>query len=636
MRRLALVLPLLVALVACSGGNRHSPSHPSVSGFVPNADQPLPISDELLDHLALFATEAPRDRKVHPRVDDDAALAAYIAALVDDSRFARTVAPHMLMRAVLQRAGSKDLYKVLSVDESGREPVLYFNEKCDPALAESVHPWWAMDTTVKVCPSAHRPERRFDPRTGTYCGSPPRKPDCGCGPNLAFCVKDEKQKAQIITSLQDEMRSIIARTVASNRPLEDAYLTNETERDRNTEYVYRRWRISAGESPAILEDLARWPETPVLAPRAESIQGQHAGLLTAAGALGVETGRRARMKWFYNVLWCDEPPGGTVSTESVLALAKPSLRDGDGWELLAKKPICTDCHARLDYGSQFFTGYTYTFAYDSKEHSGGTGKLYSRNIGDYRGEGELTPKGFAQLAVAQPEFSACVVLDVKRHVFDDAWDSTHDAALEAAFAKRRSLKDLMRQALTAYAAKARSGEASSRDTGQRPSLAQMLEEHCSSCHGGQRQPPDLAAPSLATLRKALVQVAFGTMPKHPASMTTVERQRMTELLILASFSDDAAQTQARRYFAAMRPLPVHSVEGMLNNVSTRAGRETAPDIFLPTPERSTRADLVRYSPNVAALVHFRALEACTAAGRTDGTLERCIEDAAAISGIVRH
>src|SRR6185312_14458156 len=37
------------------------------------------------------------------------------------------------------------------------DPIYYAREACDPKTAETVHPWWAMKTTVKICPDSYRP-----------------------------------------------------------------------------------------------------------------------------------------------------------------------------------------------------------------------------------------------------------------------------------------------------------------------------------------------------------------------------------------------------------------------------------------------------------------------------------------------
>ncbi len=594
------------------------------------------ITEGLLDRLAMLATNAPRDVKKYPSPTTEADLGAYIDALVEDPRFAEVVAPNILLGKILQRVAS-DQVSVLSVDQSRGVPVYYTRKKCDPARAESVHPWWALDTVVKVCPEAHQPDHLKASATGLYCGFT-TDPYCGCGPNLAFCARDADQNEAIIDSLRKEVTALITRVVATGAPVDEIFLSNETARDRNVEYVYRRWRISAGEPAAkVLADLATWPETPVYTPRHESTPHQHAGVLTMAGTAGIETSRRARMKWFYDAMWCDEPPGGTVTTDAVMALPPGNLRLGDGWQQLAAMPICTNCHARLDYGAQFFTGFGLAFAYDPKDHVDGHGKLFGRDISDYRGDEELTPRGFAKLALAQPEFPACIVRDVKRHVLVDALDASDDADLQRVFDEKHSLKALMRAALRRYAERERAADCARPQTGEAGGepLDAMLKTHCSTCHGPSRQPDFALARDPATAQRALVQVAFGAMPKAPMAMTTEARERMVELLVRRAWSDPAAQAQARHYFEESRALPVHSLKALLSKVDSLAGAHPKGPSFDYAAEHKTRPDLLRYSTGVAATIRLEALQACKTAGHKGAELTKCIEHATDASDAIR-
>ncbi len=598
-----------------------------------------PITPALLDKLSLLATNAPRDPKDTRPITTGDELDRYIDGLVDDPRFAREVAPGMVLQNMPVRAGTNDLFGVLSVDGSGPVPVYYLREKCSPAQAVGVHPWWALDTTVKVCPDSYRPDRLKAPDTGLFCGFAPN-PLCGCGPNLSLCVRDGAQRFSIVLSMRKEMLGLAGRVVAQDAPVDEVFLSNDTERDRNVEYVYRRWRISAGEpAEKVLAGLDAWPTTPVRAPRHETTPHQHAGVLTSAGALGFETGNRARLKWFYESMWCDEPPGGTVQTDAVLSLPKGNLRHGHGWERLAAMPVCTECHARLDYGARFFTGYSVGFAYDPKEHVTGQGKLFGRDIRDERGEGELTPRGFATLALAQREFPACMVKIVKRRVLVDAADGADDAALLRAFETGHSMKALMKTALRQYATHERArcdGATRTPDGGD--GLGALMGRYCTTCHGPSRLPDLDTATDEATLKRALTLVAFGAMPRPPSTMPAQDRDRMIELLVRRIWADPAAQADARAYFAHARAMPVHTLKASLATVDRRAGAppsalEAVP--FRNALEGMTRADLLQYSPGFGALVHLEALRACKAAGHTGQALVDCVDQASKIEDTVR-
>lgn len=641
--RLALAACLLVALGAAACGQKGGPTHPqSPTGKAATQaackdGAKSPITDRLLDNLALLATNAPRDKKKFPSVQTDAELDRYVHDLLDDPRFAEVVAPNTLMPKILFRGGASDIASVLSVDSSGPEPVYYLRGRCNPSKAVSVHPWWALDTVVKVCPDAYQPDHLRVPGIDrAYCGAAVGNPYCGCGPNLALCARDGAQKDAIIESMKKEVALLVARVVKKDAPVREVYLANETERDRNVEYVYRRWRISSGE-PAmpLLADLSKWPETPVLAPRYEAPAHMHAGVLTTPAALGLEGSIRARMKWFYDAMWCDEPPGGTVTAAAIFDLPSGDVREGDGWQQLAGRPVCTECHARLDYGGHFFTGFSTSFTYDPKKHESGRGKLYARDISDARGEAELTPHGFAELATAQPEFSSCVVRHVKRRVLVDAMDDSDDGVLESAFKQHGTLKPLMAAAMKIYADKERSTGCSSSPEKVEPSTAELFQTHCSACHGPKRL-PDFDKPlDTTTLVKALNQVAFGTMPKAPIVMTRSEREHMVDVLVRRIWTDPAAQAQARAYYEDARALPVHSLKGLLATVDTRAGVAPGATPFDHAGEQRTRGDLLRYTPGVAALVHFEALKACKAAGHQGPALATCVDAASKVDDAVR-
>lgn len=640
-----------LALTAACGQGR-GPDAPRVVATAPTAAPPpaskcarsadAAVSPEILDALAMLATDKPRpasDRSVVKQAELD----AYIARLVDDDRFAHDVAPRMIAGPIVEYAGGLEYPTVLSVDDSSGTPIYFIGlrGKCKPEQAVDVHPWWAIDSTVKVCESAYKPNglRPTSKEPGRYCGPNP-DPTCGCGPNLVFCARNRPQKDELIKSTQEEAIRLIARTVKTDARLDQVWTANETERDRNAELIYRRWRISAGEpAEPLLQELKTWPTTPVLRPRYEQSPRQHAGLFTFSGSLGLEASIRARMKWFYQSLWCDEPPAGSVETQAVLSFAKSgNVRNGAGWQELASRPICTECHARLDYGGQFFSGFGINWAYDPKEHASGEGKLYAKNIDDFRGKGSLDPRTFGELATAQPEFSSCVVKHVKRRVLDDVFDTTYDDALSSAFAERHSLKSLMKVALRAYADQRLADGCKTGDRRSSETLEHAFDTYCRACHGPNGQKPDFANLSdPGALKAALSAVAFGKMPRSPIAMPTEHRRAFAELLVQRIWSDDATRARARAYFENARPAPVHGMPGVLDLIDTRAGAEGRALFKDPKEldENTVRGDLLRYVPGVESIISLEAYSACKAAGRHGADLDACYLRATDLNGTVR-
>ncbi len=617
----------ILLAAGCAGGSHEKPVvGPSQPVRTCESNARAPVSSDLLNELSILTTQLPADPNRIASIKTDEDLDRYIQALVDDERFAREVAPRMLIPNIIELSGNFLFNQRLAVDKSTGKDIYFIpmRGKCAAKDAVDVHPWWALGTTVKVCPSSYQPTH-LRASTGLYCGTVLPDAYCGCGPNLAFCAKSATHADELIESVRKETIAIVARAVKSDAALDQMYVVNESERDRNAEFIYRRWRISSGERPDdVLAKLEEWPTSPVLAPRFESVPGQHAGVLTAAGTHEMEAGLRGRMKWFYDALWCDEPPAGGVTTEAVLSLKGNDLRQGDDWEALASRPICTECHARLDYGMRFFSGFGILFAYNPKESLPGKGKFFASNIHDLRGEARLDPRSFGELAVKQREFSACVVKKVKRHVLDDAWDTSADEPLDRAFGERHSLKALMREALRQHADNRRTKPCEGTTAKSFETVEAGLDTHCMNCHGKERAPDFSIASDPKTLRAALNAVAFGKMPKGP--MRTEDRRRLVELLIQRVYVDEPSRTEARAYYSSSPAARVHTVPGLLGAIGAQAGAHPS-DRFSDNAQGVMREDQLRYSPGIEAIISLEALAACKAAGHKEAALKACLAKA---------
>src|SRR5262249_42976539 len=162
-------------------------------------------------------------------------------------------------------------------------------------------------------------------------------------------------QAEMKASAIDEVRKTASYVVDADLPIESLFRMNETFRDGRAEQTYRRWRLAQGEQVAM--NVSDWPAGGQLARRFESIPGEHAGVLTTPQFLFLGDALRASMKYFFEVLWCTEISSSQVTTQELLSIDAANLRIGEGWEKLAAMPVCTTCHARLDYGMQFFAGF---------------------------------------------------------------------------------------------------------------------------------------------------------------------------------------------------------------------------------------------------------------------------------------
>jgi cytochrome c553 len=614
------------------------------------------VAAKLLDDLALLATGTalpPAALAERARLErGEGRLESYVDALLADEQFASAVAPDVLLTGTQRRLNSWAVPgKFLLKSFQGPQGTVYHLRKpCAPSQAVSVSPWWAPETRVRVCPDSYRPEVTGDAKSGYRCGGGALNPEfnslCGCGAGLVHCFRDAGQRGAFVESLRKEVRQTLAYVVGRDLPLAQAFLMNETVRDRNAEFTYRRWRLAQGEAVE-LKDLEEWPEEGRLAPRHESVPGQHAGILTAAHLAFQDTPRQT-LREYGTLLWCVSHASVGVSASSMLSLGALDLRQGEGWRQLATRPVCAGCHARLDYGMQFVAGYpghNVAVAFDPAAQKPGMGPLYIDGAEDLRGQAPLTPRGFAQLSVEQPEFRACVVRRVMEHVFNGRAGELDVRAAQEAFTREGTLRAAMRVALLRFAGRWRQGlpraPALPGGEGLTPAggevrlergLRARLDEACGACHGsadgegrlelsGDRLPRE-------TIERMLHQVAFGLMPKTTERLDEQVRLEMVGGLVAALFPDEGSRATAMRYFGTrMRALPVLPTQVLLRQVRARSG--AAEPATWTLHENGLSPELMQYTPGVAAVVALEALRGCKAAGHQGEALARCVEEASA-------
>ena len=614
------LVPGLLSLACCHG----RPEGKTVT----RPEAPAGAS-KLLDDLALLAVgttvaQSPRGTT----------LEAYVAVLLADPRFARDVAPEILFNKKATDLAEEDPWESLQLT-AGSPPVYFLRQPCEAGAAERVHPWWALDTEVLVCPDAHQPGHLRDPATGWYCGGAnlesARSTFCGCGPNLMNCTRDDAQREVVRRALREELVQTVAYLVERDLPLERLFTMNETVRTGYSELFYQRWQVIQGKRSAV-GDFRAFASAGALTPREETDPGQHAGLLTAPHLLLYGDTPRARMRNYFNDMWCVTPASVDVTTEQVLGLGATDLRDGDGWKKLAVMPVCTECHARLDHGMQFFRGYPSTYVgvvYDAHAAgdgpAGARGSLYGQGANDLRGEAPLSPRGFAGLAVKQREFSRCMVRDVTDHVFNGKISAEDRTALLAVFEQQGTLRAVMREALLRFA---RHGTEVGVPAAPETSLPAQVEAHCHGCHaaGRTRLPAD-GAFSRKILQKMLRQVAFGDMPRPPVDMDPEARRSMVQAMIAALWHDDASREAAHRYFdGAARGLPAHRGSAVLGLVESRAGGHDE-EASEWTFSDADRHDAVEMRPSFVITFALAALRTCQAAGHRGQALDRCVSRA---------
>lgn len=608
----------------------------------------------------------------------------YIDELLANQRFSGEIMPALLFGAFV----NVRTYYALPAEFTLQHPTeaggaLYLRKPCAASEAIAVKPWWNLASEVKVCPDAYRPEKwtiaadehSYKTHAALSCDSQVGSPEletkslCGCGPNLIRCLRDEDQYNEFNKSFMGEIKRTTAYVVDHDLPMASLFTGNSTFRDANVELYYRRQKIGAlqeADVEAELADLPSWPAEGKWAPREELKPGQHAGVLTAPQLLHWLPDQRQRQRGYYEMLWCNLRNSFGATTRKVLELNHTgnNFFVHDSWQRLAHTELCTNCHARLDYGSQFFRGYPDSRAsthFMPELQSTESGPLYGQDIDDLRGEAPLTPASFAQLATDQPDFKACMTNHFVDYVLGDRADDDDITAVETAIATAGTFKQPMKVALERFAAKwsddtavpARAGgsatAAAPGPTGGvmiNPALRAQLDKHCIDCHDEARfsnvadtddLPFDFRSAELprALLIRMADQVAFGMMPKS-GPLDATAREQLVGLLIDSLWSDGAARAEADRYYLGRaRGLPAHQVDNALYAIDQVAGAQ--PGLAWGALERGIWADQSTVTPDYIAVTALEAVRACARARDAGGTvsLEDCLARAMAPSALTR-
>jgi hypothetical protein len=616
-----------------------------------SAEQSAPA--KLLSDLAVFARGKPLEiddaaKRGQQLAEGKLSLEKYIDDLLHKpmgGRFAKdlVIGPS----DVVKDRHPVPAHSTLRSTKDGGETVYYLRRKCSASEADRVEAWWG--DHVLVCPDSHRPTVTGD-SSGRSCGASmlaPRETEvCGCGPHLMYCTKSEDQFNALQDDFHDELLATVGYVVDNDVPVEELFTMNESVRNKNAEMLYRRARIAAGESPDLLpvKDLGDAAE---LRPRIEQVHGQHAGVLSTPALTYGSDALRGVLRNYYDYLWCSGVASSRVTTQAVMDLQVVDLRTGDGWQELASMNICTDCHARLDYGMQFFWGYpssTMGVDFRPSDVRKGQGPLYGRGISDSRGEDDLTPAGFARLATAQPEFGKCMTRKVVDHVFNGSATNEDFKAVHETFESTHRIKAMLKVAMMRYAEKNKSGppprarvaapKESIQPAGDEvrlsKSLRDMLDDKCISCHD-KDDPFDFNGGQLPhkTLALMLDQVGFSAMPKTAAGLDEEVRLAFVHELSRHVFTDPEQRKIGDEYFAfGMRAHPVHRFRSAMLNVVDRVdhgAKGSRPSAIETAVDQSQ----MRYTPSIAVASAVVAVRACKEEKLTGGAFETCIERATA-------
>jgi hypothetical protein len=654
-----------VAVVAGSAC-KSAPKPPQPAAVVASADA------ELIRTLAVLATSrmpSPADVDAVKReiTAGRTTYSGYIERLLENESLATEVVPLVILRQFLGQdaMGAPGGFPLSKTD--GPDPIYYLYDPCKPADAVEVKPWWSLaegkTDTIKVCRDSYVPDRwnvdRPKGEAEAAClsglGPGPEGKRCGCGPNLLRCFESDAQATAFRGSIRAEIRRTVEYNVRQNRPLSEIFTSNETFRDRNAEAL--RWTLTAEarHEPIpdhVFQELAAWPADGRWAAREDLAPGQNAGVLTAPQIIQYTLDRRQRMTAISDVLWCIDPDSVGASPESALSVAAKSGANlqlsSDGWKDLAARPVCTNCHARLDYGFQFFWGFPnsytsmfFTPALQKKER----GPLYFRDIDDPRGETDLTPKGFAQLATAQPEFNRCMARNFAEYALGNRVTKEQVDALEAKVKPTTPARDVMRAALAlvvetwgpgAAIARTPSIKASKTTVSITPELRTLIENKCLDCHDHEEGRPDLSGTQLGRLEvvDVLEAVASGRMPKD-AVLHGAERSAFLGAFIDSMWSDEDARAAQSYFVDRFVALPAYPPEVAFELIH-RAAKSKMPGSVSGWRmiENGVRPDVQQMTAGFITVTALQAIEACRDAGTREAR-DRCIADALKLQNLGR-
>ena len=619
---------------------------------------PAPVASraELVHDLSMLATGAPATEaelaKLAAGGYSSADLSKYIDELVRRPAIA-SVASRVLrligggVRAVFADA-------ILKQHVVGKDTVYYLHEPCDPKQAETVKPWWDLDSKVLVCPEAHRPTV-FRAPDGNYCTgvyAAPYQPNsaCGCGPNLIRCMRSEADKDAFRKAITAEATGTVAWVVNNDLPLPALFSSQESHRTPMAELLYQRWMIENRTVPSLesLPDWRKWPADGKWARRLESKPDQHAGIFTNNFHPQGADSQRLKVAGFLDTLWCEQQDSLQVKTADVLDVAKQvggNLRAHVGWEELASRPLCTKCHARIDYGVQFFGWQFYYNAlhYVAEKQTDVEGAMYLADIHDERGRAKRNPQGFVQIAMKQPEFAGCMSRDFLVHAFGNASEPDLgglDTTLRAIVDRKGTYRELLKATLERYKERALAGPAPfaplvvpRTNAEGAKQLVSYVDKHCSDCHDGAK---DTDAPALLLKRGArwcetsrsdcarlgvemLSAVAFDRMPKnHP--LEGRDKAQLFELVAPMAWPHVRTRALAHRYFSAIpRAVPIHSLDATTRWIQATGPASDSPLKLPPVPTGSS------FSTTTAAHAAMMAASVCAAAPDREACIAKAMD-----------
>lgn len=169
-------------------------------------------------------------------------------------------------------------------------------------------------------------------------------PDCGCGPNLQWCLITDVEE-EIEAALEADIDARVRQMVDSDAPYSTLFTASSIWVDGASAHFFAHlaaFRPEGYGSPVDLADVADIPYTDrTLRAVALAQPDVHAGVLTAPGWLMRHQTNRGRANRFYGGFLCSEflPTEADLTAGDTNALPTPDLQARAG---------CLDCHTRLE------------------------------------------------------------------------------------------------------------------------------------------------------------------------------------------------------------------------------------------------------------------------------------------------
>ena len=206
-----------------------------------------------------------------------------------------------------------------------------------------VRPYFDPSTVRRVC--AFDAQDALESGDGTACGSNAGfgRPDCGCGPELRWCVLGAVNTV-ITQSMGDALDRVITNILRVDRPYTDLFTTREAWVNGPLVHFYRHQaEVSRFRIEPLPFDRARLPDlayTDVDTWVPITLGEEHAGVLTRAAFLLRFQTHRSRANRFYDAFLCTPFSPPDAGLEGVDAdVTNPNLQERGG---------CAYCHAGLE------------------------------------------------------------------------------------------------------------------------------------------------------------------------------------------------------------------------------------------------------------------------------------------------